>query len=98
MAARPDAAPSVAGMLGLAAWKKHNYHLAITAFQNAISQGSLKSEILKHKIQAIQGFIKESNENTMPLKFTVGMVPLTAALVLIYLLVRLLMKSRKHPK
>lgn len=52
--------PACFEMLGVAAWKKHNYHLAISAFEKAIALGSLKSDLLEQKIGGLKEYIAKS--------------------------------------
>jgi len=52
--------PACFTMLGIAAWKKRDYHLAATAFDRAITLGSPQSEVLKEKITAVKDFIHQS--------------------------------------
>jgi tetratricopeptide (TPR) repeat protein len=46
--------PACFTMLGIAAWQKHDYHLAIAAFQQAIALGSPQAELLNAKIAGLQ--------------------------------------------
>jgi len=52
--------PACFAMLGIAAWKNRNYHLAATALERAIALGSPQSELLKEKITALKDFIRQS--------------------------------------
>jgi tetratricopeptide (TPR) repeat protein len=52
--------PACFEMLGVAAWRKHNYHLAVSAFEKAIALGSPKSDLLKHKIAGLKNYISNS--------------------------------------
>ncbi|HEX4264887.1 MAG TPA: tetratricopeptide repeat protein [Verrucomicrobiae bacterium] len=52
--------PACFTMLGIAAWKKLNYHLAAIAFDKAISLGSPQAELLKERATDIRQWIQES--------------------------------------
>jgi hypothetical protein len=52
--------PACFTMLGIAAWRKHDYHLAATAFEKAISFGSPQTELLKIKIAGLNDYISHS--------------------------------------
>lgn len=52
--------PACWTMLGIVAWQKHNYHLAISAFGTSIQLGSLQSELLGQKIGHLEEFIRHS--------------------------------------
>ena len=47
-------------MLGMAAWKSRNYHLAVSAFEKALALGSPKTNLLNLKIPSINHYIAES--------------------------------------
>jgi len=91
--------PACQVMLGIAAWKKHNYHLAETAFERAIALGSSQSELLKQKIDELQEFIRnsESNKHTMNfVAFTIFGLPV--ALILLFIVRPLLRLALKSPR
>jgi hypothetical protein len=52
--------PACLTMLGIAAWKKHDYHLAATAFEKAVGVGSPQAELLRFKIATLNDYIKQS--------------------------------------
>jgi Flp pilus assembly protein TadD len=52
--------PACFTMLGIAAWRKHNYHLAVSAFEKAIALGSPQSDLLKLKIGGLKEYIAKS--------------------------------------
>lgn len=54
--------PACFTMLGIAAWAKRDYHLAVTAFEKAITLGSPQSELLKRKTDNIKDLITRSAE------------------------------------
>jgi tetratricopeptide (TPR) repeat protein len=81
--------PACFEMLGIAAWKKHNYHLAISAFEKAIALGSPQSDLLKLKIAGLKDYISNSGwfglhvEGMQPtVIFLVSLIPL---LILYYI-------------
>lgn len=57
--------PACFTMLGIAAWAKRDYHLAVTAFEKAIALGSPQSELLKRKTDNINDLIRRSAENKL---------------------------------
>jgi tetratricopeptide (TPR) repeat protein len=73
--------PACQTMLGLAAWKKHDYHLAITAFEKAIALGSPQSNLLKDSVGGLKAFISRSAHND-PTLFLI--VVCSAPLVILY--------------
>lgn len=81
-------------MLGVAAWRKHNYNLAIAAFGKAISLSSIQTEILKHKTEVIQNYIKESakSRNGMRVGLGFGLFAVVSIVILFCLLVRTLIR------
>ena len=57
--------PACFEMLGLAAWKQRNYHLAVSAFEKALALGSPKTYLLNLKIPAINNYIDESAKKSL---------------------------------
>jgi tetratricopeptide (TPR) repeat protein len=56
--------PACFTMLGMAAWKRRDYHLAATAFENAIALNSLQSELLKRRVAELNEYIANSRGNS----------------------------------
>jgi hypothetical protein len=56
--------PATFEMLGLAARQKHDYHLAVSAFQKAIALGSPKSGLLQAKISALNNYMAQAQSNS----------------------------------
>jgi tetratricopeptide (TPR) repeat protein len=52
--------PACFEMLGIAASQKHDYNLAVAAYEKAIALGSLKSEMLQDKVASLHNYIRES--------------------------------------
>lgn len=65
--------PACYVMLGIDAWKKQDFHLAITAFDRAVALGSPQSELLKEKVDDLREFIRisEGQKRTMHIIETV---------------------------
>ncbi|HWD92719.1 MAG TPA: tetratricopeptide repeat protein [Verrucomicrobiae bacterium] len=53
--------PACWTMLGLAAWNKHNYHLAATAFEKAIDLKSPQSDLLQKRVDGLHEYINKSH-------------------------------------
>ena len=51
--------PACYEMLGVVAWKKRDIHLAISAFEKAISFGSLKTLLLEHQVSDLQDYLNQ---------------------------------------
>ena len=56
--------PAAVEMLGVAAWQKRDYHLAVSAFEKAMLLGSPQSGLLRTKIDGIRTYIAESERST----------------------------------
>jgi tetratricopeptide (TPR) repeat protein len=54
--------PACFTMLGITAWSKRDYHLAVSAFEKAIALGSPQSELLKRKTDNIKELIARSEQ------------------------------------
>ncbi len=91
--------PACQVMLGIAAWKKRNYHLTVTAFERAIALGSPQSELLKEKISELQEFIRNSEGNQRSMNLVVFIIfGLPVALIILFIvrpLLRMALKNRK---
>jgi tetratricopeptide (TPR) repeat protein len=90
--------PACSVMLGIAAWKQRNYHLAISAFDRAIALGSPQSELLKEKIGGLREFIRHSQENQWTMRIIGGtVIGLPVALIAFFIL-RPLLRLRLRPR
>jgi tetratricopeptide (TPR) repeat protein len=58
--------PACFEMLGIAAWRAKDYHLAVSAFQKAIELGSNKADILRVQIADLNHFIRNSLDTSSP--------------------------------
>jgi len=56
--------PACFTMLGIVAWQKHDYNLAVAAFTKAIALGSTQPELLKRNVEFLQKYIKDSDKNS----------------------------------
>ena len=72
--------PACLEMTGVAAWKKHDYHLAVVAFEKAIALGSPQTDLLKLKIAGLKDYIRQST-------VLGGLVDSPIAFVLIFILI-----------
>ena len=89
--------PACFEMLGIAAWKKHNYHLAISAFEKAIALGSLKSGILQDKIAALRHYISKSFNQKFGTEGFVSLVLFLIPLVILYYIYTKIRDWRRKP-
>ena len=83
--------PACQVMLGIAAWKSENYHLAITAFENAITLKSPQADLLNQKINVLQEFIRRSQSQKLDARVMVALifgVPAALVLRIVYKLIR----------
>ena len=55
--------PACLTMLGVAAWAKRDYHLAVSAFEKAIAADSPQTELLNKRIEGLRHHISESAKN-----------------------------------
>jgi tetratricopeptide (TPR) repeat protein len=55
--------PAVFEMLGVVAWRKRDYNLAVSAFEKAIALGSPKSDVLRGKIAGLNHHIANSGKS-----------------------------------
>lgn len=58
--------PACATMLGLAAWSKRDYHLAVAAFEKSIVLGSPQADLLKKRTDSLKEYIAHSLRNNPP--------------------------------
>ena len=75
--------PACFEMLGLAAWKQRNYHLAVSALEKALALGSPQTYLLPLKIAELKNYIRESRIQSMPIylgAFVMCLVPIIIAL------------------
>ena len=56
--------PAAMEMLGLAAWRKRDYNLAVSAFEKAIALESPQADILQAKIDGLEDYIAGSGKST----------------------------------
>ena len=87
--------PACFELLGLAAWKQRNYHLAISAFEKALALGSPKAYVLNQKISGIQHYIEESAKQS----FTSPRNPvfqLSGVMILLYVVLKIFAWRRKR--
>jgi tetratricopeptide (TPR) repeat protein len=89
--------PACWTMLGMAAWKRMDYHLAVAAFEEAISLGPPQSELLRKRTIEIQEFIRRSREQRI-LGYALGSLPVFFILLLIYMISSNVIKSRRLSK
>jgi hypothetical protein len=88
--------PACQVMLGIAAWKALNYHLAATAFDHAIGLGSPQADLLKQKSDDLQEFIRHSEGEKQSAHFLgITVLGLPVALILFFILRDLRRKWRK---
>jgi hypothetical protein len=78
--------PACMQMLGMAAWKKHDYHLAAIAFEKAIALGSLQSDLLRQRVVELNNYISKSNGATVPLMLIpIVFIVIPISLILYYI-------------
>jgi len=58
--------PACFTMLGMAAWKERDYHLAASAFEKAMLLGSPQTDLLKRRVEGLNEYIARSRENNFP--------------------------------
>ena len=85
--------PACRTMLGIAAWKNRNYHLATTAFEKAIALGSPQAELLKSKVGHLNEFIKHSQAQKLEMDIFIAAI-LSIILFVIY---RSIQSIRRRP-
>jgi len=68
--------PACFTMLGVAAWKKRDFNLAVSAFEKAILLGSPQRALLQSKINGLNHFIKESHKQEFWIYGVLGMISL----------------------
>ena len=92
--------PACFTMLGIVAWKNHEYNLANSAFAKAISLGSPQSELLKRNVENIQKYIQKSIASNYDTRaaFIMGLFSLVSIIFLLCLLGRVLFKILKRRK
>ncbi len=69
--------PACFEMLGIVACQRHDYNLAVVAFEKAVTLGSLKSELLSNYIANLRYFIKESHKQNFLIFGLMSLMPLT---------------------
>ena len=78
--------PACWTMLGIAAWDKRDYHLAVSAFKKAIALGSPQAKLLQERIDGLNEYIAHSRENDpVVLLFTFVVAVSVALLVVFYI-------------
>lgn len=88
--------PACFEMLGVAAWKKHDYHLAVSAFEKAIALGSSQMDLLKSKIAGLNDYIHNSFKNQIgPYLASFLILVLIPFLILYYLYAKVRDRRRK---
>jgi len=65
--------PASYAMLGIAAWKKRDYHLAATAFEKAAAFGGPQTEILKERATDLRKFIHDSEHRRLVLRLVLAL-------------------------
>jgi len=55
--------PACFTMLGIAAWRQRNYHLAASACEKAIALGSAQTDVLKARVAGLNEYIAHSDRN-----------------------------------
>jgi tetratricopeptide (TPR) repeat protein len=86
--------PACYVMLGIAAWKSRNYHLAAVAFDRPISLGSPQSENLKEKANNLREFIRKSQETKWTMRIFLLVVVGVPAAWILWLIVRIVRGER----
>jgi tetratricopeptide (TPR) repeat protein len=71
--------PACFEMLGIAASRKHDYHLALSAYEKAIALGSLKADSLRQKVESLHHFIHESFWNNLGIYAFIFLIPFVIA-------------------
>jgi tetratricopeptide (TPR) repeat protein len=85
--------PACMTMLGIAAWRKRDYHLAAVAFDKAIALGSPQAELLKKRADGLRDFI--SHSAAFP-EFITRVFLFIAALLIVYIWLRIRFSAKRR--
>ena len=86
--------PACYEMLGIAAYRKRDFNLAVAAYEKAIALGSPKSTLLQEKVSNGREYIRESLMQEIPMWGFLSLVPLT---ILYYTYTKIRDRRRRKP-
>jgi len=89
--------PACFTMLGMAAWKKRDYHLAVSAFEKAVALGSPQSDLLKKRVAALNEYISKSRNNSSTPILSMLLLCLIPVVILYYVYSKIRDQHKARP-